>query len=236
MPQYTEAEVQKVVAVLNRLARRVTPIEDYGWPHPPLNVLDCVLSLNRRYEGFVVPRVEDFARRHPDIVRLRHLLELIDQYKTPLKFSVSELDYYHEERAETIRGVVQYLINEQRMYEGSTEAERLRQWATSVTHREYRTVGVRGFGLAGFQYLRMLFGARPPNPTNASRFSCALFLIAVSAISRHSICLRKQRPVLDSRCAMWTVPSGPCCQEPTPALSRLPSWCSRDTAKVTLVG
>jgi hypothetical protein len=36
------------------------------WADPATNVLDCVLSLNRRYDGFVLPRLNKLAERHPD--------------------------------------------------------------------------------------------------------------------------------------------------------------------------
>jgi hypothetical protein len=64
------------------------PEEEFqAWFEPPLNVLDCVLSLNRSYDRFCLPRVEKFRQVHPEITTLASLLELIESYPTPLDFS-----------------------------------------------------------------------------------------------------------------------------------------------------
>lgn len=135
-----------------------------GWKSPALDVIDCVLSLNRRYEGFVLPRVKRFARRHPDVSSLQALLSLIKTYKTHHEFSIYELDYRDEKRANTLVGVIQYLISIQEKYEGATELARLENWARSVKPSDYLSVGVPGFGISGFQYLRMRFGADTVKP------------------------------------------------------------------------
>jgi hypothetical protein len=136
----------------------------YGWFYPPLDVLDCVLSLNRRYDSFVVPRVERFAERHPNLTTLRGLARLIGSYQSPRAFSIAELQYRDGPRAVTLRGVVDYLLGEERRYAGATERARLRKWAQSVAPADYERVGVPGFGLAGFQYLRMLLGVQTTKP------------------------------------------------------------------------
>jgi hypothetical protein len=72
-----------------------------GWQNAPLNVLDCVLSLNRHYEKFCLPRVERFADRRPDIRELAAFQDLILSYPTPLAFSDVELSY---KRSKVLRG------------------------------------------------------------------------------------------------------------------------------------
>jgi hypothetical protein len=63
-----------------------------------------------------------------------------------------------------LRGVVKYLLAAQAKQTGESEWERLRAWARSVKPGGYRAVSVRGFALAGFQYLRMLFGVQTTKP------------------------------------------------------------------------
>lgn len=46
----------------------------------------------------------------------------------------------------------------------ASELEGLERWAVDAQPADFRTVGIRGFGLAGFQYLRMLFGASTTKP------------------------------------------------------------------------
>jgi hypothetical protein len=135
-----------------------------GWSLPPLNVLDCILSLNRHYEKFCLPRVQKFAAVHPKIQTLGGLRELIESHSSLLALSVQELNYRDERRAETLLGLIKYLIVVQGQHEGATEAERLGWWARSAKPEDAWSVGVRGFGLAGFQYLRMLFGAQTVKP------------------------------------------------------------------------
>ncbi len=158
-----QSDIDKLTKALLHFAP-VTARNDYGWPHPPLNVLDCILSLHRRYKTTVLPRVERFAKNHPDIVELHQLRDLINRYESPDQFSIYELDYYDAQRAMTLQGVVDVLIEIQPLYQGDTERQRLHTWAIQSKPKEVHLFGVKGFGLAGFQYLCMLFGAQTTKP------------------------------------------------------------------------
>lgn len=157
-------DVEKLIQVLQERFSHVTPGDDYAWDNAALNVIDCVLSLNRQYYSFVVPRIRGFSERHPDIVAIHQLDALIDAYATPLEFMREELRYRDEQRAQTLRDAVQYMLAVQDDYPGDTEVERLHAWAHAVTPEDSKKVGVRGFGLAAFQYMRMLFGAQTAKP------------------------------------------------------------------------
>ena len=134
-------------------------------------VIDCVLSLNRRYDAFVVPRLETFMNRHPEIRKVGELAQLIDSYPTPLAFSIEELNYRDENRARILREVVQFvrtivqvvrtIVQE---FSAASEEEILKAWALRAKPHECETLGIRGFKVAGFQYLRMLFGADTTKP------------------------------------------------------------------------
>jgi hypothetical protein len=143
----------------------IPPEKDFeGWLVPPLDVLDCVLSLNRKYDEFCLPRVKKFANQHPEITTLASLLELIKTYPTPLDFSEKELNYCDERRAAILVGVLKALLQAQNAFDDSEERSRLKAWAHSVKPTDYEKFGVRGFALSGFQYLRMLFGAQTIKP------------------------------------------------------------------------
>jgi len=143
-----------------------------GWQNAPLNVLDCVLSLNRRYEKFCLPRVKRFAANRSNIQQLADLRGLIMGYPTPLAFSELELDYRDERRAGVVLGVTEYLLRVLHAFPATigglsgpdSEMARLGAWARSVTPNDAWSTGVRGFALAGFQYLRMLFGVQTAKP------------------------------------------------------------------------
>jgi hypothetical protein len=147
------------------------PETDYAWRNTPLNVLDCVLSLNRHYDSFCFPRVEQFGTAHPEVDTLDALRRLIREYDSPNAFSIAELDYNHAERAQTLLEVTEFLIKTLPSYPGSTEMERAERWAVAARPADYAKLGIRGFGLAGFQYLRMLLGAQTTKPdTHICRF------------------------------------------------------------------
>lgn len=158
------ADIDRVATCLQEQFPSPPPVAPVGWPTPALNVIDCVLSLNRRYEAFVLPRVKRFAEHRAEVIALADLLALARSYRTPLEFMAAELEYRDERRASTLIGVAEYLLDELRDHDGRDESERLRAWAEAARPGDYLLVGVRGFGLAGFQYLRMLFGAQTTKP------------------------------------------------------------------------
>lgn len=161
----SDRDVDLLVAALQRAFGSDPPTRTFGgWDSPAMNILDCVLSLNRRYYSFCEPRLDRFKASHPEVQAVGDLLRLIESYPTPLQFSVEELDYRDAGRAETLAGVCRYMDQVQRVLPGDTEMLRLHLWACAVTPEDYEQPGVRGFGLAGFQYLRMLFNAATAKP------------------------------------------------------------------------
>jgi hypothetical protein len=157
-------EIRLLAKILKQKFRGETKKIDYERTNPALNLLDCVLSLNRNYDKFVVPRINNLSRRHPNLSSLASLKKLIHQYATPLEFSVKELNYKDSARAKTLLGVLDYLLAIQQSSQNKTEIQQLKQWALKVQPSDYKAVNVRGFGLAGFQYLRMLFGVETTKP------------------------------------------------------------------------
>jgi hypothetical protein len=156
-------DVEKLSGCIRKVPRIGRPYE-YQWPNPVLRLIDCVLSLNRRYDSFVVPRVRAFQEKHPEVKTLAQLQTLISTSGGPAAFFKNELDCYYPERADIFLGVLHYLASILGQYPGSTELERLATWAMSVQPSAFREIGVYGFGLSGFQYLRMLFGADTTKP------------------------------------------------------------------------
>ena len=74
------------------------------------------------------------------------------------------LNYRDPARSRTLAGVVGYLIGILEQQSGRSEDEGLARWASKARPADYQGVGIRGFGLAGYQYLRMLFGADTTKP------------------------------------------------------------------------
>ena len=163
-----KADVATVATRLKQLSPNIPGFGsvDPAWTRPPaVLVIDCVLSLNRPYDTFVVPRLDIFADRHPKIQRVTDLAELIANYPTPHAFVQQELNYNHEARANTLESVVKYVCTiVKRAQTVQEEKETLKQWAIQAEPQEHLTLNIRGFAIAGFQYLRMLFGADTTKP------------------------------------------------------------------------
>jgi hypothetical protein len=158
-------DIENLAEVLISRFSHVTIREDYGWPqNPALSVLDCVLSLRNKYDGFCLPRVQNFALKWPGVVQLSQLAEMMAEYEKPGAFFLAEFNYNYAGREHTLRGVVNVLSLTQAKNPGSSEWERLQSWALSAQPRDYLSFGVRGFGPAGFQYMRMLLGAQTTKP------------------------------------------------------------------------
>ena len=158
-------EVSKLAEVLAVEFGEAEMSDDLIWSaSPAAKVIDCVLSLNRPYDSFCWPRVERFIEKHPSTASLGDLLDLMGQADSAGDFVRLELDYDHDDRAEALHQVLAKLYIEQRKRLGTTEEERLVAWATSVQPADHKQWAIPHFALAGFQYLRMLFGANTTKP------------------------------------------------------------------------
>ncbi len=159
---------------ISRLADRIAtdfpcPPEpsDFVFSAPPAaRVVDCVLSLNRNYRGFAEPRTISFVSKFPHVVSCYDLESCILRYPSVEDFARNALALPSGDRRKSgaILGVTQYLIDQQKRFSSSSELDRLGEWANSASVSECRSVGVKYFGIAGFQYLRMLFGANTTKP------------------------------------------------------------------------
>ena len=130
---------------------------------PAVKVIDCVLSLGRNYQKVVAPRVDRFAREHPEIASCADLAAAM-RTATPSVFLEKALDVRDARRAATLLGVADFALAVQALFPAETEAERLARWAAWARPGDAMAVEVRGFGVAGFQYLRMHFGADTVKP------------------------------------------------------------------------
>jgi len=162
--RFSEEDVARLSAALRMLPARPKG-EDYGWPgNTALTVLDCVLSLHRPYNTFVLPRVEAFREHHPEVTNLTQLNFLVTSYVDIGQFSRENLKYRDVARENTLRGIIAFLLTRSQLFDGVAEWDRLKAWAMSVRPNDCWNVPVRGFRLAGFQYLRMLFGVQTAKP------------------------------------------------------------------------
>ena len=170
MKEVTPTDVAIVVARLEKISPYVCVVTDSEWSHPPaVRTIDCVLALNRRYDGFVVPRLDAFMSRNPEVRRVAELANLIGTYPTPLEFMTKELKYNHADRARILQSVVRFVCTIVEKTPMAAEEEILKRWAIQAKPNEFKFLNIKGFKLAGFQYLRMLFGAQTTKPSTHIR-------------------------------------------------------------------
>jgi hypothetical protein len=141
------------------------PGKDWIWTAAPaLKVIDCVLSLNRNYDRMVLPRTTAFRDQYPDTLSCRDLDTAMVEAGGPEIFLASRLNYRDPRRAMILHKVNRYLIEVQPTLPGQSEDQRLHAWAVHAQPSGYKSMRVSGFAIAGFQYLRMLFGAETVKP------------------------------------------------------------------------
>lgn len=160
-----EDDAKRVVAAVERdLKGRPEPDWSIADEPPAAKIIDCVLSLRKPYKSVVLPRVKEFIANFPDVVSSRQLLKLIDASGGAEAFIAKRLRMNSPGKGLAIVGVAQYLDDMQTRFDGADEMARLAAWAHWARPGDYLALSVRGFGLAGFQYLRMLFGANTAKP------------------------------------------------------------------------
>lgn len=173
------------IAVLaNRLAQTDIPATVTGSNPLAVKVIDCVFSLRTNYYKVLVPRLETFMNNYPDTQRVVDLANLMAGcYPTPYAFVKKELNYNSERKARILQAVVKFVCQIAQKTPNVPEEEALRKWAIQVQPQDYQTLNIKGFGLAGFQYLRMLFGADTTKPdVHIIRFISDIFDRNVSAV------------------------------------------------------
>ena len=147
--------VARLADAMQRDFPEVKPSVDPAWYRTDaLKVIDCVLSLNRNYDRFVVPRLDKFEQKHKGTLSVSHLQALMRSYGSPHEFMQQCLNYNHAARADVLMAVVDYL---------ATVGDLL-GWARTADVTGVQQLHIRGFGIAGWQYLRMLFGADTVKP------------------------------------------------------------------------
>jgi len=132
--------------------------------HPSARVIDCVLSLRKDYKKVVLPRVKSFLASYPTTISCQDLATLITSFPSTQEFTSRALRLNAPALGDRLMSVTQYLIKSQQRFDYAAEEARLRAWATSASPRDFRKLNAKGFALAGFQYLRMLFGADTAKP------------------------------------------------------------------------
>ena len=135
---------------------------------PAVKVINSVLSLGMDYRKVVKPKLDAFQEKNPDVRQVTELANLIASYPTPIDFLNKEFNYKHKpksiRKANAINSVCEKLCGIINASPSVPEEDAIRQWALQAKPKGYRVWNIKEFGIAGFQWLRMLFGADTVKP------------------------------------------------------------------------
>lgn len=137
--------------------------DEFGYDDPVLICLDAVLSIQRRYEQFVVPRIERFQQEFPHVRSLSALKQLIESYGHR-RFGDEVWDNRYPPRIQTLELLVNWFLAYQQKHGFADDLDAMRHWAQQPYQEPLSAYGVRGIGIATTQYLRMLAGANTTKP------------------------------------------------------------------------
>ncbi|MBM3331799.1 hypothetical protein FJY68_08115 [candidate division WOR-3 bacterium] len=163
---YDDADIARLATTVKSMKLDLSATEPARFGHETavLCCLDAVLSIHRNYRRFVVPRVVRFRSEHPDMRLLGDMLSLYDRLG-PREFAHVVTQSRDTRRAELLHSVCARLRD---IASGcptiEEEKKAIRDWMTRAGAIGYLTFGVKGIGLATFQYLRMLFGVSTVKP------------------------------------------------------------------------
>lgn len=136
-----------------------------SWSSPVLSVLDCLLSLDRRKEGWVDQTLQRL--QEPDLLysSLGSVRSFVTGFSSPVEFFLTDLGDKEAKRAALLVPLLDALIDAGRDFPGQTEGDRLKAWAGAASPAEFSFGPFRGLGLRGFQNLRVHLGANTVVPT-----------------------------------------------------------------------
>ena len=157
-----EVDIAAVATRLEQIAPDITTESD-SRPNA-VKVIDCVFSPRTNYYKVLVPRLETFMNNYPDTQRVVDLANLMVGYPTPYAFVKKELNYDSERKARILQEVVKFVCQIVQKTPNVPEEKVLKQWAIQEKPENHRTLNIKGFALASFQYLRKLFGANTAKP------------------------------------------------------------------------
>jgi hypothetical protein len=165
MNRFWNSDVELLANAIQKLGPLSSRSIDPGILRPvPVRIIDCVLSLNRNFDRFVVPRVERFQRANPNLQRVAELAEMISNYPCAADFVEDQLQYRHADRARVLKEVVGFVGGVVGRNPDVEEADSLKRWAANASPKDVGALKISGFGISGFQYLRILFGAQTTKP------------------------------------------------------------------------
>ncbi|KKW12689.1 MAG: hypothetical protein UY50_C0004G0010 [Parcubacteria group bacterium GW2011_GWA2_49_9] len=133
---------------------------EFNYTNPVLILADAVLSMNRKYEAFVVPRIKHIEKSN--IVSLNQLNTIITQ--GGIESFAHVWNYSDPKRVEILLKLTQRFLKLKEQYGLSDDLETLHKWGKEAKPKEWVMFGVKGIAFTTFQYLRILCGGNTIKP------------------------------------------------------------------------
>ncbi len=135
-------------------------VSEFNYTNPVLILADAVLSMNRKYEAFVVPRIKHIEKSN--ITSLNKLDTVIAQNGVDAFAQV--WNYNDPRRVEILQNLAQKFLHLKEQYGLSDDLETLHKWGKEAKREEWVTFGEKGIAFTTYQYLRILCGANTVKP------------------------------------------------------------------------
>ena len=134
---------------------------------PAVKVINSVLSLGMDYRR-VKKKLDAFQENNPDVIQVSELADFMARYQEPIDLLTQEFRYRHRpksiRKANAINSVCEKLCGIINASLSVPEEDAIRQWALQAKPKGYSVWDIKEFKIAGFQWLRVLFGADTSKP------------------------------------------------------------------------
>lgn len=134
--------------------------EEFEYKNAALILVDAVLSMNRKYDSFVVPRIK--LVKKAGIKTLGDLKDKIDSEKVTGFCDVWQ--YNHVARVKILRSLVKKFLQIKKNSGIIDDLKALHFWGKNSRIDDFKTFNVKGIGFTTFQYLRLMCGADTTKP------------------------------------------------------------------------
>ena len=134
-------------------------MEEYEYKNPVLTLIDAVLSINRKYESFVKPRIKLIKDSNIDSFD-----KLDVELRKGNEYFASLWNYNHPQRVELLRNLLQYFLNYRMDNNIKDDLEALKKWGDESSVEKFEAWDIQGIAFTTYQYLRMLCGANTVKP------------------------------------------------------------------------
>lgn len=146
----------------------------FGYDNPNLICLDVVLSMNRQYNTFVIPRLNFFKTNFPEIQTLQDLKNLIT--RVGIYSFESVWNYKHPQRVIILRDLISFFLENKKQINISEDLSSMIYWAKNADITNQELLPVKGIGFVTTQYIRKMLGVDTVKPDIHIKRSVELWL------------------------------------------------------------